>query len=239
MGRTAVWTAISEKLLAEIGSGQRQPGDKLPSEAELAARFGVNRHTVRRALSDLAERGLVHSRRGSGVFVQGKSIEYPIGKRTRMSTNLAAIGREAGRQLISLETRYAADAEAEALQIASGAQVHAMEGISVADGQPIAVFRSVFSAARFPDMPPLLRRYNSITRALAESGVDDYIRAETRLTAKRASADIALHLRLREGDPILRAVSINVDREGGPVEYGHTWFAGDRVTLQVRASDVA
>ncbi|MBK4216909.1 phosphonate metabolism transcriptional regulator PhnF [Paracoccus caeni] len=233
MGRTAIWTDISGKLQAEIGTGQRQPGDKLPTEAELSARFGVNRHTIRRALADLADRGLVHSRRGAGVFVQAKPLDYALGRRTRLSANLAAMGREAGRDILSIETRRADPAEAAALRIAEGAPVHAVEGISMADGLPIATFRSVLPADRFPTLPDALRHYNSITLALTEMGVADYTRAETRLTAKRASASTALRLRLREGDPLMLTVSINIDSDGVPVEYGHTWFAGDRVTLTI------
>ena len=237
MGRTAVWTAIAERLRAEIASGQRRPGDKLPSEAELAARFGVNRHTVRRALADLAAAGLVHARRGAGVFVHARPVDYALGRRTRFSTNLAAVGREAGRQTLSLETRRASEDEALALALEPGGMVHALTGISTADGQPIALFRSVFPAARLPDLPALLDRHSSITAALAEHGIADYTRAETRLTAKRADAATALHLHLREGEPILRAIAINVGPDGVPVEYGHTWFAGDRVTLNIRPED--
>ena len=51
------------------------------------------------------------------------------------------------------------------------------------------------------------------------------------MTAKPASPTQALHLGLQPGAPILRTVSVNVDAAGTPVEYGHTWFAGDRVTL--------
>lgn len=237
MSRTAVWTAIATQVSAEISSGQRKPGDKLPTEAELSLRFGVNRHTVRRALADLAARGLVHARRGAGVFVQGRPVDYPLGRRTRFSTNLAAIGREAGREILSLETRHPNTDEAKALQLGADAMVHALEGISSADGVPLAVFRSVFPAARFPDLVATLRDVQSISRALSIQGLADYTRAETRLTAKRASASVALHLRLREGDPILRSISVNVDETGRPVEYGHTWFSGDRVTLTVRPGD--
>lgn len=234
MTRTPIWTSITEALMAEIVSGQRRPGDKLPTEAELSARFGVNRHTVRRALADLAARGLVHARRGAGVFVQeGRPVDYPIGRRTRLSRNLAAAGREAGREVLSLETRRASLSEAEALRLPPGAPVHVVEGISLADAQPIAMFRSVLPADRFPGMLEMLAEETSVTVALRRQGVEDYTRAETRLTAKRATATMALHLRLREGDPILRTVSVNVDPEGRPVEYGHTWFAGDRVTLTV------
>lgn len=234
MSRTAVWTAIATQLSDEISSGQRIAGEKLPTEAELSVRFGVNRHTVRRALADLATRGLVHARRGAGVFVQGRPVDYPLGRRTRFSTNLAAVGREAGREILSLETRHPNPDEIEALDLAKGEMVHVLEGISNADGLPLAVFRSVFPAGRFPAMLETLREVQSISRAFALHGIEDYTRAETRLTAKRASAAMALHLRLREGDPILRTISVNVDDAGRPLEYGHTWFSGDRVTLTVR-----
>ena len=76
MSRTPLWTSIAEALTAEIGAGHYAPGDKLSSEAEFSARFGVNRHTVRRALAALAEAGLVHARRGAGVFIAGRPVEY-------------------------------------------------------------------------------------------------------------------------------------------------------------------
>ena len=61
------------------------------------------------------------------------------------------------------------------------------------------------------------------------------MRVSTRLTAVRASATQALHLHLSEGDPLLRSSGVNVDDAGTPVEYGRTWFAGDRVTLTVES----
>ena len=67
--------------------------------------------------------------------------------------------------------------------------------------------------------------------ALAAIGIADYTRASTRLTAVLADATQALHLRLREGDPLLRATSVNVEQTGVPVEYGRTWYSGDHVTL--------
>ena len=70
-----------------------------------------------------------------------------------------------------------------------------------------------------------------LAHALAAAGVTDYTRASPRLPAKVASATQALHLHIAEGAPILRSVAINVDPSGRPIEYGRTWFAGDRVTL--------
>jgi GntR family phosphonate transport system transcriptional regulator len=231
--RTPIWKSIAGTLADEIARGHWTVGERLPTEAELSARFGVNRHTVRRSIAALGDEGLVHSRRGSGVFVAGKPTEYPLGRRVRFHQNLRAAGRLPGREVLTIATRSSDAEEAEALALAPGAEVHSYEGLSLADGQPIATFRSVFPAARFPDLPRVLLEERSTTAALARVGVPDYTRASTRLTAVPATATQALHLRLPEGAPLLRSVSINVDPEGRPVEYGHTWFAGDRVTLTV------
>ena len=233
MTRQPIWKSIADTLTAEIGDGHYRPGDRLPTEAELAARFGVNRHTVRHAIAALVEAGTLRTRRGAGVFVTSVPTDYPLGRRVRFHQNVAASGRTASRRLTLLDTRAADAKEAEALRLPPGAQVHVMEGVSMADGLPLGVFRSVFDAARFPDLLPHLEAETSVTRALSACGVADYTRAETRLTAKIAPATMALALELPQGAPVLRSVSINVDAEGVPVEYGTTWFAGDRVTLTV------
>lgn len=233
MTRTPIWSAIADTLRREIAARQYGVGDKLPTEAALSARFGVNRHTVRHALRALAEDGLVHARRGAGVFVTAAQTDYPLGRRVRFHQNLAAAGQVPAKDILLLATRAGAARETEALTLPTGAMVHVCEGISRADDHPIALFRAVFPADRFPGLLEDLRQTRSVTAALARNGVADYTRASTRLTATLATATQALHLRIGEGAPVLRAVAINIDEQGQPVEYGRTWFAGDRVTLTV------
>ncbi|SDG53422.1 phosphonate metabolism transcriptional regulator PhnF [Sulfitobacter delicatus] len=237
MARTAIWKNITATLIHDIASGKYAPGDRLPTEAQLSARFGVNRHTVRRAISDMNDHGLTYSRRGAGVFVAQRPTEYPIGKRVRFHQNLAAAGRVPAKEILTLETRVASAHEAVQLGLEEKAPVHVYEGLSLADDQPIAIFRSLFPAARLPKLLAVLETSRSVTSALAAGGVTDYTRASTRLTAKLANATQALHLRLSEGAPILRTEGINVDPKGVPVEYGTTWFAGDRVTLTLNPED--
>ncbi len=233
MARTALWKDIAQTLGAEIARGHFPTGTRLPTEAELSARFGVNRHTVRHALAALAEQGLVHARRGAGVFVLGKATDYPLGRRVRFHQAMEAGGRLPSKELTRRETRVADPDEAAALGLEPGAQVVVVEGLSSADGQPLAVFRSVFPAARFPGLAAVFGRESSITRALAECGLADYTRASTRLSARPAGAVVALALQLPEGAPVLRTTSVNIDAAGVPVEFGTTWFAGERVTLTV------
>ncbi|WP_417209174.1 phosphonate metabolism transcriptional regulator PhnF [Antarctobacter sp.] len=231
MARPALWTAILDSLTGDIATGRYRPGDKLPTEAELSARFGVNRHTVRRALQAMAERGLVHARRGAGVFVAAKPTEYALGRRVRFNQNLRAAGQVPGREILMSETRLADPGEARALGLSPGDPVHVHETLATADGAPIALGVGVFPADRLPDLPKALHAFATITEALAACGVPDYTRASTRVTAHLATPTQAARLRLTEGAPLLRTTSVNIDADGVPIEYGKTWFAGDRVTL--------
>ncbi|MCA0850731.1 phosphonate metabolism transcriptional regulator PhnF [Salipiger thiooxidans] len=237
MARSPIWKSIAEELEGEIGRGLYRAGDKLPTEAELSSRFGVNRHTARRALADMAERGLVHARRGAGVFVQAAPFDYPIGGRVRFSQNIRASGRLPEKRVLRVETRPADTPEAEALALPAGAPVIVYEGLSLAECVAIAHFVSCFPAERMPGLPETLKEVASVTEALRLNGVADYTRAHTRLTAEAATPTQALHLATREGAPLLRSEGVNIDPEGVPVEYGLTWFAGDRVALTFSADE--
>jgi GntR family transcriptional regulator, phosphonate transport system regulatory protein len=231
--KEALWSAIAATLTTEVSSGHYRPGDRMPTEAVLAARFGVNRHTVRHALAALAERGLVHSRRGSGVFVAQRPTEYPLGRRVRFHQNVLAAGQTPSRRISRAETRPSDAEEARALRLKVGESVQVIEGVSLADGQPIAAFRSIFPAARFPGLLGSIRETGSITLSLSAAGLTDYTRAETRLTAQLAEPVLAVALAVRPGAPVMRTVAVNVDPKGVPIELGTTWFAGERVTLTV------
>lgn len=218
-----------------MAEGRYSPGDKLPTEAALAERFGVNRHTVRHAISALVDEELIRTRRGAGAFVAALPTDYPIGKRVRFHENLIAAGRQPEKRVLHVEERAATEGEAKALSIAMGEIVCAYHGLSLADRSPIAVFESLFPARRLPGISDALMQSSSVTDALRAVGVEDYTRASTRLTAVRASATHALHLQVAEGDPLMKSSGVNVDVERVPVEYGRTWFAGDRVTLTLEA----
>ncbi|MDG1282781.1 MAG: phosphonate metabolism transcriptional regulator PhnF [Pseudorhodobacter sp.] len=229
--KTPIWKAIAEALRSDLAEGRYSPGDRLPTESALADRFGVNRHTVRHGISALVDEGLVRTRRGAGAFVAATPTDYPIGKRVRFHENLIAAGRRPEKRVLALEQRAATMGEAKALQIAPGDPVCSYQGLSLADGQPIAVFESLFPLTRLAGITAALERTSSVTEALRSIGIADYLRSSTRLTAVRASATQALILHLTEGDPLLRSSGVNESDRGEPLEYGRTWFAGDRVTL--------
>ena len=127
--RTPVWQAIAAALRADIAEGRYQTGDKLPTEAQLATRFGVNRHTVRHGISRLVGEGLVRTRRGAGVFVAARPTEYPIGARVRFHENLLAAGRRPEKRILDVECRAASAGEGRALGVGHAAPVWDWRGV--------------------------------------------------------------------------------------------------------------
>ncbi|MFY0596270.1 MAG: phosphonate metabolism transcriptional regulator PhnF [Cognatishimia sp.] len=229
--KTPIWQAIANALRLDIAEQRYLPGDKLPTEAVLSERFGVNRHTVRHALSVLVDEGLVHTRRGAGAFVKSAPAEYPLGKRMRFHQNLRQAGRLPSKRTLSLETRAATEEEAARLKLVAGDLICVKHGLSMADGQPIAISESHFPEARLPGVAQALSEETSITKALTKVGVADFTRASTRIRAVLADATHALRLQISEGAPLIYSTGLDVDDEGLPVEYGMTWFCGDRMTL--------
>ena len=231
-GRSApepVWRQVEAILFAEIRDGLYRAPQRLPAEHELAARFAVNRHTVRQALAGLVERGIVFKRKGGGSYLVPGFIDYAIGARTRFSANLLIQNCEPGHRLVEAQEIVASERVARALALAAGAPVAFMVTIGEADGVPISVGQHYFPAARFPGFLDAYRREMSTTRVLKGYGIDDYKRKVTRILAALSSEDDALHLRLPRLTPVLAVDSIDVDLEGTPITLHETRFAGDRV----------
>lgn len=232
----AAWRQIADGIEADIARLKFGPGEQLPTEAVLAARFGVNRHTVRRAIASLAERGLLKATQGRGTFVENWPLSYPIGPRTRFSENVSRGRHQPGGELLRAEEIAATPAIARALAIAEGAPVAAVSTRRFADGTPVSCGMLHLPLPRFSGFADAYRVHNAVTPALAACGVEDYHRLETRIAARPATAEEATLLNLAPGRVVLAATSINVDADGLPIEFGQTVFAADRVELVV-ASD--
>lgn len=227
----AVWRQIEAALVDDIRQQHFAPGERLPNESELAERFGVNRHTVRRALGVLERGGLIRVEQGRGTFVQDYAIDYTIGRRTRFSQNLESVGLAASMEVLRASELPAAQEVAKALGLKRGARVVQVVTLGRAEGRPINLAISHFSAARFGDIAERVRETGSITQALRDSGIDDYTRGTTRVTARLPDDETARQLAQPKTRPVLQVESINLDGEGQPLQYSIACFSGDWVQL--------
>lgn len=226
---TALWRQIQKALEQDIARGIHAPGEKLPTESELSARFGVNRHTLRRALAALADRGCVRVEQGRGTFVQEQVIDYSLKKRVRFSENLLGQKRLPGGRYLGCEAVQADHAVAKALRLKPGSLVLRLDSIGESDGKVIGVFAHYFPAERFRGIDEHFRRTGSVSESLRRCGVGDYVRKWTRITARMPTPADADLLDQPRSKPVLVTESVNVDAGGRPIEYGLARWAGERV----------
>lgn len=227
----AAWRQIETILRGEIATGDLSCGDKLPTEPQLAERFGVNRHTVRRALLVMAQAGLLSIEQGRGTFVRDQVIDYPIGARTRFSEIVAAQSHEPSGAMVGSEILPAPREIAEPLKIETAAVVIRLDVLNLSNGVPICLASNWFPARRFPDIIEAYRATGSISGAFARYGLNNYRRLRTSVIARMPSRKDADILRQPPNRPVLIAESINGDEAGVVVQFSQSRFAGDRVQI--------
>lgn len=227
------WSRIANEISEAIARGVYEPGQRLPSEHVLAEQFGVNRHTVRRSLASLCQKGLVRITQGSGTYVEDFAVDLIIGKRTRHRQNMAQAGLQGRFEVQNAQRTRATVAMAQALQVAARSTVLRLQVLGLGAGQPLHVSDRVFPLPRFDRFEAVLRETGSITDAFTAHGVTDYTRKESRITAQMPSPEVAALLKQPVNRPVLFVTSVNVDSAGVPIEFASTWFAGDRVKLTV------
>ena len=232
----ALWRQVADGIERGIADGTFAAGERLPGETEIAETYRVNRHTVRRALATLAERGLVRAERGSGTYVEAHRLAYPLRARTRFSEIVGDSGHEPRGQLIETTDDIATRDLARELGLKTGAPLIRIESVRLADRTPICVSTTWLSAERFPDAGDVFASTRSMTKLLAHYGVRDYRRASTKITAAIADATDATHLDLPLGRPVLVVDATDVDTAGKPLVTKRARFAAERVEFLVENS---
>jgi GntR family phosphonate transport system transcriptional regulator len=227
----ALWRQIANTLQERIAAGDYAPGSQLPTEGALSKRFAVNRHTVRRALEELSRGGLIRVEQGRGSFVAEDVIDYAVGARTRFSEWIRRHNKEPSGRMLRLAEIAAHAQVAAGLGIRTGAKVVVLERLGFADDRPVGLGTHCFPAARFHGLLDALRTAPTITEALQQVGVADYLRKVTRVSARLPTPEEATLLRTTRSHPLLVTENINVDRDGTVIEFGTTLYPTPRVQI--------
>jgi GntR family phosphonate transport system transcriptional regulator len=230
----ALWRQIADGIRTGIATGLADEAGRLPPEADLAKRFGVNRHTVRAAIAALAHEGVLESQQGRGTYVRRqRRLVYPIGERTRFSAGIGDQARDRRSEMTGTAREPATSWVAAALGIETGDTVIRVESLGTAGGAPVSRSTSWFVAGRFDGIAELFSATGSITAALARLGVSDYRRASTALEARHAEELDTRELQLAPGAIVIVTRAVNSDLSGRPIQCSVTRFAADRVELVV------
>lgn len=224
------WEKIRGRISDDIAKGQLSPGDRLPTEPVLAELFGVGRHSVRRAIADLAIEGLLSVEQGRGTFVEVRPmLEYAVGKRTRLRRNLGDQVDDITRVLLGSEIIMASSDLCAQLRLDEGAQVSHARRMTLADRLPIAFGSSWHCAARFPNMLERRAIFGSMTETYESFGINDYVRAETSVHARPAQPDEARMLRQHPDMPVIIIRAVDALTDGTPISVSEVVWSSARV----------
>ncbi|WMY10991.1 phosphonate metabolism transcriptional regulator PhnF [Paraburkholderia phenoliruptrix] len=232
------WQRVSETLVDEIERGIIAADERLPADTELAVRFGVHKHTVRRALTDLQARGIVRSERGRGTFVVRDAIAYRLGAQIRFEESLAENRLAATRRLLSVAQFGAPGDIAQHLQIAPGEPVLMVTMLGEADETPAQLVTLWFALDRTPAVKSLFENLPvdtpielSLDSVMRHAGINSFRRKSARLECRLPELEEARHLKIARHDPIFEAEIPNIDDKGTVVYYSVTLYPGSRTAF--------
>lgn len=228
------WREIRAEIEQDIMDGVLQAGAKLPTEPELVTAHQAGRHSVRRAITELAKEGLLSVEQGRGTFVQPRPVlEYSIGSRTRLRPNLTAQGVDVSSEALGIEHLEARRSVAADLQIEIGAPIIASSRMTLADGVPISFGTLYHDATRFPEFPERRAVMGSVSAVYKSYGIDDYLRGSTTMNARPARSAEAQRLHQHPDMPVIVIRAVDTLLDGTPIACSRVIWSAARVKFNI------
>ncbi|MEW6045984.1 MAG: GntR family transcriptional regulator [Bacillota bacterium] len=231
--RIPLYHRLHDQLRDDIESGVLKPGDRIPTELELSARFGVSRTTVKQAIQQLVHAGLVYRVQGKGTFVSQPRIPRRLEGLISFHEEMRQRGYTPATELLEAAIVSAARHVAKALGVEAGSPVLRLVRRRLADGSPIALQTHYLPG----EMAGLAEDARVATGSLYEAMEQRFgqrpAAGREEYTAVVVSGEDARRLGVADGSPAL-AVRRYASLPGGrPVEYTESLLRADRYTLHV------
>jgi len=227
-GRVPRYYAVKVELLPlvdELGEGAM-----LPSERDLAERYGVSRLTMRQAVGELVLEGRLVRRRGSGTYVARPKLTRPLGQ-VGYGAGMCAQGVRPGRTVITVEHLPADAGLAAELGIEPDGMVLHLERVLTADGDRIGLESTYLPDARFPDLIGTFDPSGSLSDFLRDRMGIEFWQARERLETVLATPREALLIGTNPVLPMLLVHRVSYDRQRRPIERTRSLYRGDRFSF--------
>jgi len=208
-------------------------GERLPSDAELCAQFGVSRMTARNAMERLAVDGLIRREPGRGSFVAEPSAHRRANRLMTFTDEMRRAGRVPSSRVLTRVIRPSSEAEASDLGIPIRQPVVHLRRLRQADGQPIALESTILIGACADAVMTADLAHGSLHETLGRAGFA-LSRGTGTIAAAAATAEEARHLGIRTGDPLLVERRVIRDGHGRRIEATESVYPADRYALDVQ-----
>ena len=226
-GPEPLFLQVHRRIADAIARGELRPGERLPPERTLLEELQVSRATIRRALQQLVEDGLVDASPGRGWFVRSGPLSEPPNVLMSITELGARHGLTSTADVLDEHVRGATLDEAEIFGMAPGADVFVLRRLRRFDGVAVAVDESRVPLARAPRLPERDWTSASLMATLDEAGAGP-VRADYVTEAGGAGEDEAGRLGISPGSPVFIATTTSYDADGRVVELTRGVYRSDR-----------
>ena len=216
---------LAGQLSAAIENGLLQPGDAFENELSLADRLDLSRPTVRRAIAELVQRGLLVRRRGVGTTVASKAIHRKA-ELTSLYEDLVRSGREPSTEVLQFDAHTTDIRAAEKLGLPYDTPLIFVERLRTTDGVPMAVLRNWLPVS-IPGLSREILAARGLYNVLRDMGIRPAV-GHQMIGARRPTSRERRLLDLKAGDPLLTMSRVAFDAAGKPVEFGDHCYRYDQ-----------
>jgi GntR family transcriptional regulator len=225
-----LYCQLKDWLRELVGSGVLDIDDQVPPELMLCEELGLSRGTVRQAINELVNEGLLYRVQGHGTFVSGPKVEHSLGQRF---TSLAEDMREHAipfqSEVLGCKLLQAGERRATSkLQLSPSEQVVFLERLGRVEGEPIVLALTYLPAALCPGLLEEDLTDRSLYQVLEQKYGLKLDRAIRTLELAPADEYEAQWLNIQKGDPIHLMRTVAYLKGGRPIEYSKLRFRGDR-----------
>ncbi|MFT4220083.1 MAG: GntR family transcriptional regulator [Microbacterium sp.] len=228
-GPMPLYYQVSSRLESAIRSGAIPQGSRLENEIAIGQRLGLSRPTVRRAIQELVDKGLLVRRRGIGTQVVQGQVTRPV-ELTSLYEDLKTSHHEPGTRVLELDQRAADHTVATSLGIPTGSTVVHFRRQRSTDGVPVAILEN-YLPAELGDITVAQLEERGLYQLLRGRGVAIRV-AQQRIGARRAEVDESELLGIERGGPVLTMDRVAFDASGRAVEYGHHCYRPDMYSFE-------
>jgi GntR family transcriptional regulator len=220
---------LRQLLERAVAGGALAPGEQIPTEASLCERYDVSRTVVRQALSDLERTGLVTRLKGKGTFVtQPKVSEFVAQSLTSLHEDLTGRGERLETKVLRLEVEPVSPHVAKMLELPESEQIVLLERLRYLRGEPLVVTTAYMPYSICAPILDLDMSDRSLFETYERELGLKLHRGTRAIEARAATGEVAQHLGVSEGAPILAFTGVTYLDNGLPIEYFVGLHRGDR-----------
>jgi len=220
--------SVSQRLHDSLGQviQAAKPGERLPSEPELARQLGVSRATLREAMRTYETQGMIRRRQGSGTYVNHPShvIESGLEVLESIETLAERIGLLVTMGELKVKRHPANEDEARVLGLMPGLEVITISRVILAEGRAVAYLVDILPGESLREDELLVGFTGSVLDLLLQRGTPDLLTSRTEINAVTASVEAARSLGIQRGDVLLRFIATLYTTGGQVVDYSFSYF---------------